>query len=145
MKSGRAVVVRCEHASDGPLCAVIAEDFARQSGLSRIACQALATSVAELVGNALRHAGAGELTLRRIGVPVSAVEVVVCDQGPGIADVELAMTDGWSRGRLLEPHAPRTDGLGMGLGAVRRLMDELSIASSHAGTTVVARKRIGGF
>ena len=50
------------------------------------------------------------------------------------------MTDGWSGGRQLEPCSPRTDGLGMGLGAVRRLMNEVDIETSRDGTTVVARE-----
>jgi serine/threonine-protein kinase RsbT len=66
----------------------------------------------------------------RGGVP--AVEVIARDEGPGIADIDLAMQDGYSTGR----------GLGLGLPGARRLMDEFEITSEvGVGTTIVMRKR----
>ena len=64
------------------------------------------------------------------------VEVIVIDEGPGIANVELALQERFST----------SGGLGLGLPGVQRLMDELHIASRVGkGTTIVTRKwRRGG-
>jgi serine/threonine-protein kinase RsbT len=59
------------------------------------------------------------------------VQVVARDEGPGIPDVGLALTDGYSTGRSL----------GLGLPGARRLMDEFSIESQVGkGTTVSMTK-----
>ncbi|HEV8244147.1 MAG TPA: ATP-binding protein, partial [Polyangiaceae bacterium] len=76
------VIVRCDHPGDRPLCAAVARAFARESGLSEVASAELATSVAELVSNLVRHAGSGELIVRRVDRPVPALEVEVSDKGP---------------------------------------------------------------
>jgi len=70
--------------------------------------------------------------------------LLVCrDRGPGIADPAAARKDGYSRGRMLAPDAMRHEGLGQGLGAVERLVDELHIESVVGlGTTIVVRKWI---
>ena len=103
----------------------------------------MALAVAELVSNVARHGGGrGVLVLRTLEQPWPGVEVVVSDEGPGIADPELALQDGWSRGGRLTPDSPR-DGLGTGLGAVQRVMDELCIDSPiEGGASVTARKFI---
>jgi serine/threonine-protein kinase RsbT len=60
-----------------------------------------------------------------------AIEVVARDEGPGIADIERAMQDGYSTG----------GGLGLGLPGARRLMDHFEVRSEPGvGTTVVMRK-----
>jgi serine/threonine-protein kinase RsbT len=53
------------------------------------------------------------------------LEMLVADNGPGIKDLEQAMTDGYST----------TGGLGTGLGAARRLSDEFEIDSQPGGGT----------
>jgi serine/threonine-protein kinase RsbT len=59
------------------------------------------------------------------------LEVVARDEGPGIADIPQAMTDGFSTSR----------GLGLGLPGSRRLMDEFLLESKvRQGTTVTMRK-----
>jgi serine/threonine-protein kinase RsbT len=59
------------------------------------------------------------------------VLVVARDDGPGIADLELAMRDGYSTG----------NSLGMGLPGAKRLMDEFQLASAVGkGTTVTMKK-----
>jgi serine/threonine-protein kinase RsbT len=74
----------------------------------------LVTAASELARNTLIYGGGGsallELTVdgRRSGVRVSFV-----DEGPGIPDVDLALTDGWTTG----------GGLGLGLSGARRLVD----------------------
>jgi serine/threonine-protein kinase RsbT len=90
-------------------------------------------AVAELGTNLLRHARDGVLTLvRREDERGNGIEVRSVDNGPGIEDVNLAMQDGYST----------KGGLGSGLPATRRLMDDFAITSSPTGTQVRACKWI---
>jgi serine/threonine-protein kinase RsbT len=88
----------------------------------------LATAISELARNILQYAGQGEIVMRPLDRPGDqGLSVIARDHGPGIADVNMAMEDGYSTsGRL-----------GLGLPGVRRLMDEFEIASAvGTGTTV---------
>ncbi len=92
----------------------------------------LVTAASELARNTLTHGGGGLVEVdtvtdgRRTGVRVSFV-----DEGPGIANVELALTDGYSTGT----------GLGLGLSGTRRLVDEFEIETKPGrGTRVMAVK-----
>lgn len=138
----RALRVECAHATDHVLAAHVARKFARDVGFDERAANDIAISAAELVSNAVRHAGSGVLELRELRTPHPGVEIVVRDQGPGIASPELALVDGWSRGSLLAPDAPPTRGLGCGLGAVRRLTDDTEIRSMPRETVVTARRYV---
>jgi serine/threonine-protein kinase RsbT len=61
----------------------------------------------------------------------AGVKLYFTDEGPGIADVNLALTDGWTSGT----------GLGLGLSGSRRLVDEFELKSEPgAGTNVVVVK-----
>ena len=75
----------------------------------------------ELASNLLQHAQGGTLTLTPLANGAHAgIEIASADTGPGMADVEQALTDGFST---------KTGSLGYGLGAVNRLMDTLDITS----------------
>jgi serine/threonine-protein kinase RsbT len=92
----------------------------------------IATAISEVARNIISYAQRGEIrvTLLQHGVR-EGIQVVARDEGPGIADVELAMQDGYSTARSL----------GLGLPGARRLMDEFEISSTVGrGTTVVMRK-----
>ena len=58
------------------------------------------------------------------------IRITFSDEGPGIPDVGLALTDGWTTG----------DGLGLGLSGARRLVDEFELMSKPGGTSVVVAK-----
>src|SRR5437764_5675181 len=80
---------------------------AAKSGLSLVDQTKVVTAASELARNALVHGGGG---LARVDVVTSAlgrngIRVGFTDHGPGIADINLALTDGWSWG----------DGFGLGL------------------------------
>ena len=79
----------------------------------------------ELGTNLVRYAHAGSLVLSR---PNGGVQIESHDVGPGIPNVPQALEDGYST----------SGGLGSGLGAVRRLMDDFSITSTQQGTHIVA-------
>lgn len=97
-----------------------ARALARDLGFSGSDQTLIATALSELARNIVQYARCGEIVLRkaRRGLRPGLV-IIAQDQGPGIADVELAMQDGYSTG----------NGLGLGLPGAKRLMDEFEIAS----------------
>lgn len=88
----------------------------------------IATAISEIARNITSYAGRGAV---RVMVTErenrEALVVRAEDDGPGIADVERAMEDGYSTGR----------GLGMGLPGARRLMDRLIVESALGKGTVI--------
>jgi serine/threonine-protein kinase RsbT len=90
------------------------------------------TAVSELARNVFLYARVGVMQWRTLReAHRTGVELVFEDHGPGIPDLEQAMTLGYSSGA----------GLGMGLPGARRLMDELTLESRVGeGTRVVIRK-----
>jgi serine/threonine-protein kinase RsbT len=106
---------------------------AAKTGLSLVDQTKVVTAASELARNALVHGGGG---LARVDVVTSAlgrngIRIGFTDEGPGIADVDLALTDGWTSG----------DGLGLGLSGARRLVDEFELISKPgSGTSVVVVK-----
>ncbi|MGE0058355.1 MAG: anti-sigma regulatory factor [Dehalococcoidia bacterium] len=115
---------------------VTARSTARQVavslGFGAIDQSRIATAVSELTRNIVRYAtdGRGQVTVRgtqdRLGI-----EVIVSDEGPGIADLDLVMQDGYTSG----------GGMGLGLPGTKRLMDEMQIESQPGrGTTITIRK-----
>lgn len=84
------------------------------------------TAASELCANVIKHATKGELTVQLIGKPARLLEVFVKDKGPGIDNIDLAMTNGFSSSGTL----------GLGLPAVERMADEFNIRSSKEGTIV---------
>ncbi|XVU25666.1 anti-sigma regulatory factor [Actinoplanes sp. CA-054009] len=92
----------------------------------------LVTAASELARNTLVYGGGGTVEVttvdngRRPGI-----RIVFADQGPGIADLDLAFTDGYTTG----------SGLGLGLSGARRLVDEFDIVTAPgAGTSITVTK-----
>jgi anti-sigma regulatory factor (Ser/Thr protein kinase)/serine/threonine protein phosphatase PrpC len=108
--------------------------MARALGFDEQVNEEVAIAVSELAWNLVKHARDGRLTLtalrerERAGIQIESV-----DSGPGIADVEQAVTDGFST----------VGTLGSGLGAVNRLMDEFDITSDpqDGGSTRIICRR----
>jgi serine/threonine-protein kinase RsbT len=106
---------------------------AAAGGLSLVDQTKVVTAASELARNALVHGGGGLARIEEVtsGQGRSGIRVGFSDEGPGIADVDLALTDGWSSG----------DGLGLGLSGARRLVDEFELTSKPgSGTSVVVVK-----
>jgi len=108
----------------------VGRDIARKIGLSDVEQIKVATATAELTRNALLYAGGGEMRITTVDAPRRGLEISVSDNGPGIEDLELVMSDRY-RSR---------SGMGMGLKGAKRLMDAFEIASSSHGTKVLVRK-----
>jgi serine/threonine-protein kinase RsbT len=102
--------------------------YAQQVKLSLVDQTKLVTAASELARNTLTYGGGGTAVIefvndgRRDGV-----RAVFSDNGPGIPDVTLAMTDGWTSG----------SGLGLGLSGARRLVDEFDLVTEVGGGTTV--------
>ena len=94
--------------------------LATDLGFDLVAQTRIVTATSELARNTHLHGGGGELTITQVGDGRRrGLRLEFTDSGPGIPDIETALTDGWSsRG-----------GLGLGLGGTRRLVDEFSIWS----------------
>jgi serine/threonine-protein kinase RsbT len=106
---------------------------AAQSGLSLVDQTKLVTAASELARNALVHGGGGTARVDVVtsGTGKAGVRIGFTDDGPGIADVDLALTDGWTSG----------GGLGLGLSGARRLVDEFELDSKPgSGTSVIVVK-----
>jgi serine/threonine-protein kinase RsbT len=106
--------------------------LAGRLGFSRTDATLIATAISEVGRNILVHAGSGEVEIAEAADNQRvAIVVVARDDGPGIADVERALSEGFATG----------NGLGLGLPGSRRLMDEFVIDTKVGqGTTVTMRK-----
>lgn len=88
----------------------------------------LGTIVSELATNIIKYAGRGRIRVTPVNDGARAgVRIEAWDQGPGIADIEAALREGFSTGGTL----------GLGLPAVRRLTDQLTIDCPQTGGTRV--------
>lgn len=92
----------------------------------------IATAISELARNIVSYARQGEIELRTvIDDRRQGLIIVARDEGPGIANIERALQDGYST----------SGGLGLGLSGVKRLMDSFEISSRVGqGTTVQVAK-----
>src|SRR5262245_281103 len=88
----------------------------------------LVTAASEIARNVLVHGGGGQMRLAALNDDARrGVRLTFEDEGPGIADVSLALKDGYTTG----------GGLGLGLGGARRLVQEFAIETTvGAGTKV---------
>ena len=98
-------------------------------GFSLVDQTKIVTAASELARNTIQHGGGGDATIE-IVVDGSrrGVRLIFEDKGPGIADLQLAMKDGYST----------AGGLGLGLSGAKRLSNEFAITSAPGdGTRVV--------
>jgi serine/threonine-protein kinase RsbT len=106
--------------------------LAAAMGFSATDSTLIATAISEIARNMVVYGKGGEIAFAKetLGKKQGLV-VRATDRGPGIADVDQAMQDGFSTGK----------GLGLGLPGARRLMDEFKIESTvGVGTTIVMKK-----
>ncbi|HZA97542.1 MAG TPA: anti-sigma regulatory factor [Gemmatimonadales bacterium] len=103
--------------------------LAERVGFSLVDQTKLVTAASELARNTIDYGGGGLVRLEALENGVRrGVRLVFEDQGPGIPDVTLALKDGYTTG----------NGLGLGLGGARRLVNDFTIESAPgAGTRVM--------
>lgn len=96
----------------------------------------LITAASELIRNMLRYGNGGNCLVEIVSRGRdNGVRLTFSDQGPGIADIDMAMKDGYSTGKSL----------GLGLPGAKRLVNEFDIKSKVGeGTTVMILKWANG-
>lgn len=106
--------------NDVVLVRQVVRTWAIEAGFSLVDQTKMVTAASELARNTLDYGGGGTLRLEAIrDGNRRGLRLIFEDQGPGISDLERAMTDGYTTGR----------GLGMGLSGARRLVNEFAIDS----------------
>ena len=107
-------------------------ELANAIGFSTTDQTIIALAISEIARNIVSYAQRGDVTLSRVETAERrGIMIVARDEGPGIADIALAMRDGYSSARSL----------GVGLPGARRVMDEFDLASTVGqGTTVTMKK-----
>lgn len=109
-----------------------ARKLAQDCGMRLIDLTKLVTAVSELARNTMVYGGGGDMDWQIVedGLRVG-VRLTFRDEGPGIPDLKLAMTDGWTSG----------GGLGLGLTGAKRLVDDFELDTEPgAGTRVMICK-----
>ena len=106
-----------------------------EAGLGLVDQTKVVTAASELARNALDYGGGGEALVEVVREPARrGVRVTVSDEGPGIPDIAMALTDRFTTG----------GGMGLGLGGAKRLSNAFEIAAAPGtGTRVtIARWRL---
>jgi serine/threonine-protein kinase RsbT len=118
--------VRCER--DIVLARQLVRKMAQRLGFSLVDQTKIVTAASELARNALIYGGGGTMHWQLLSDGVrNGLKLTFSDEGPGIPNLELAMSDGWTSG----------SGLGMGLSGAKRLVNEFDIHTQvGAGTRV---------
>jgi serine/threonine-protein kinase RsbT len=124
------VPVRVEQDVVGARQAV--RQWAEQLRFSLVDQTKLVTAASELARNTVVYGGGGTMCLQALNEgPRNGLRLIFEDRGPGIADIELALKDGYTTG----------SGLGLGLGGAKRLVNEFEIQSKPGAGTRVAITR----
>ncbi|GLY77787.1 ATP-binding protein [Actinoallomurus iriomotensis] len=126
----RDEVTRLEIGSDVQIAG--ARQAVRQAavaaGFSLVEQTKIVTAASELARNTLVHGGGGHMELAVVeNSGGHGIRLTFTDDGPGIPDVDVALSDGYSTG----------NGLGLGLGGARRLVQDFTIESRPGGGTTV--------
>jgi serine/threonine-protein kinase RsbT len=125
---GDDIVVDIDNPDDIVKARKAGHQLALDCGFSLTDVTMIATAISEVARNITSYAGRGAI---RVAVEDregrEALVVRAEDDGPGIADIERAMEDGYSTGR----------GLGLGLPGARRLMDRIIVDSALGRGTVI--------
>ena len=101
-------------------------------GFSLVDQTKIVTAASELARNTLDYGGGGVLRIVQLEEnPRRGLRLVFQDEGPGIPDVQLALKDGYTTG----------NGLGLGLGGARRLVNDFDIESAPGQGTRVTITR----
>src|SRR5262245_30550079 len=121
--TGDEDVVRVRH---------LVREWAVAAGFSLVDQTKLVTAASELARNLVQHGGGGAMRIETLNSgPRCGLRLTFADRGPGISDIEQAMRDGFSTG----------NGLGLGLGGSKRLVNEFEIRSRKGEGTTVAITR----
>ena len=124
----KAEVLLIKNSSDVVFVRQRVRVWALELKLSLVDQTKIVTAASELGRNTLEHGGGGELEIAEVTNGArKGIRLTFSDKGPGIEDVKLALTDGFTS----------KQGMGLGLGGSKRLMNEFDIKTAVGeGTTV---------
>jgi serine/threonine-protein kinase RsbT len=124
--------VKIEVEADIAVARRVVRDVAGKIGFGITESTRIITAASELGRNVFKYAGKGVMHWQTLqNGSARGVELRFEDHGPGMADLDAAMREGFSTG----------GSLGMGLPGAKRLMDEMDVRTALGeGTTVVVRK-----
>ena len=127
VKTSEVMPIRAE--GDVVMVRQRARAVAVEAGLGLVDVTKLVTATSELARNALIYGGGGTALIESLQEGIrKGVRLTFEDQGPGIPDIDQAMTDGWTSG----------NGMGLGLSGAKRLSNEFEIISAPGqGTRVM--------
>jgi serine/threonine-protein kinase RsbT len=94
-------------------------EMAATMGFSLVDQTKLVTAASELARNTIIHGSGGMMVVETLNGPRNGLRLTFEDKGPGIANIEMALRDGFTTGY----------GLGLGLGGAKRLAHEFEIVS----------------
>lgn len=105
-----------------------ARKLAQECGMRLIDLTKMVTAVSELARNTMVYGGGGDMDWQILDDNMrTGLRITFRDEGPGIPDLKLAMTDGWTSG----------SGMGLGLTGAKRLVDEFELDTTPgAGTRI---------
>jgi serine/threonine-protein kinase RsbT len=106
-------------------------EWAVSVGFSLVEQTKIVTAASELARNTVVYGGGGTVELQELNGPRRGLRLVFEDRGPGIADIDVVLKDGFTTG----------GGLGLGLGGAKRLSDEFEIVSRPGEGTRVSITR----
>ncbi|WP_426112772.1 anti-sigma regulatory factor [Pseudomonas sp. DSP3-2-2] len=111
-----------------------ARKLAQDCGMRLIDLTKMVTAVSELARNTMVYGGGGHMDWQILDDNLrTGLRITFRDEGPGIPDLKLAMTDGWTSGK----------GMGLGLTGAKRLVDEFELDTAPgAGTRVMITRWI---
>ncbi|MDK9700277.1 MAG: anti-sigma regulatory factor [bacterium] len=121
-------IVEIREEKDVVICRQECRTYAKNLGFSLVDQTRITTAASELARNIFEYAKTGVVKIERAtNEDKSGLKMTFSDNGPGIANVDLALKEGWSSHR----------GMGMGMPGSKRLMDEFSIWSELGKGTVI--------
>jgi serine/threonine-protein kinase RsbT len=120
MISGKPETVPIQNSSDVVLARQKVRQWAIEMKFTLVDQTKLVTAASELARNALEHGKGGHMVIEKVANSVKdGLKLIFEDKGPGIADIETALRDGFTSG----------GGMGLGLGGSKRLVNDFQIES----------------
>jgi serine/threonine-protein kinase RsbT len=120
MKSAKQETVPIANSSDVVLARQKVRQWAIEMKFTLVDQTKLVTAASELARNALEHGKGGQMVIEQVENSVkNGLKLVFEDRGPGIADLDAALRDGFTTG----------GGMGLGLGGSKRLVNDFHIES----------------
>lgn len=121
MSETRRETVPLKNSNDVVLARQKVRQWATEMRFTLVDQTKLVTAASELARNTVDHGRGGWMSIEQTGLGIRAgLKLIFEDQGPGIPDVELALKDGFTSG----------NGMGLGLGGSKRLVNEFSIETT---------------